>query len=261
MEISSHRSDGVPRRLSPSGNVITECSSVLIDWNEVIYPLLTKCVIYANESLCWLICFNSCIHCSNSNVYCSAVFSISHDETINFNLIRERKWEVIKFYDIDTWGFLCTWKSLQLWFCRIAMVNFLRSPCKSDAPWVIWTPNLSMNATLPYLLLRIHQRIPLTPDMVTPQQHGVSLWISFALDQQHTHWSGELCSSQADGFLHLWPPCTDLAHTKAILSHQGSRRPGFAPPWDLISGTTSKQTHYQELLLFQLLRKNAPTIL
>lgn len=71
------RRDGSrPGMFSQSGIAITECSSVLIDWNEVIYPLVTKCVIYANDSLCWLISFNSRIHCSCLNVYCDTVFSI-----------------------------------------------------------------------------------------------------------------------------------------------------------------------------------------
>lgn len=49
----------------------------------------------------------------------------------------------------------------------------------------------------------------------------------------------------------LWRLTADLVHTNAILSHQRSERSGFAPPWDLIPGTTSKQTHPRELLLFQ----------
>lgn len=64
----------MPGMFSQSGIAITERSSVLIDWNEVIYPLVTQCVIYANDSLCWLICFNSCSHCSCLNVYCDTVF-------------------------------------------------------------------------------------------------------------------------------------------------------------------------------------------
>ncbi len=81
------RDGGVPGMFSQSGIAITECSSVLIDWNEVIYPLVTKCVIYANESLCWLICFNSCIHCSCLNVYCNTLFSISDEDRINFLIL------------------------------------------------------------------------------------------------------------------------------------------------------------------------------
>ena len=45
-----------------SGIAITECSSVLINWNGGIYFLVIHCVIYVNDSLCWLICFNLCIH-------------------------------------------------------------------------------------------------------------------------------------------------------------------------------------------------------
>lgn len=78
-----HR-DAVPGMFSQSGIAITERSSVLIDWNEVIYPLITKCVIYANDSLCWLISFNSYIHCSCLNVYCNTVFSVSDEGRINF---------------------------------------------------------------------------------------------------------------------------------------------------------------------------------
>lgn len=40
----------------------------------------------------------------------------------------------------------------------------------------------------------------------------------------------------------LWRLAADLVHTKGTLSHQGSERPGFAPPRDLIPGTTSEQT-------------------
>lgn len=73
----------IPGMFSPSGIAITKCSSVLIDWNEIIYPLVTKCVIYANDSLCWLICFNSCIYCSCLNVYWNTVFSISYEDINN----------------------------------------------------------------------------------------------------------------------------------------------------------------------------------
>lgn len=73
----------VPGMFSPSGIAITKCSSVLIDWNEVIYPPITKCVIYANDSLCWLICFNSYIHCSCLNAYWNTVFSILYEDRIN----------------------------------------------------------------------------------------------------------------------------------------------------------------------------------
>lgn len=81
-----HR-DGLRGMFSQSGIAITKRSSVLIDWNEVIYPLVTKCVIYANDSLCWLICFNSYIHCSCLNVYCNTVFSISDEDRINFLIL------------------------------------------------------------------------------------------------------------------------------------------------------------------------------
>lgn len=81
-----HR-DSVPGMFSQSGIAITECSSVLIDWNEVIYPLVTKCVIYVNDSLCWLICFNLCIHCDCVNVYCNMLISISDEDGINFLIL------------------------------------------------------------------------------------------------------------------------------------------------------------------------------
>lgn len=66
---------GEPGMFPPSGNAITECSSVLIDWNEVIWSLLTTCVIYVNDSLCWLICFNPHSLRSCLDVYCGTLFS------------------------------------------------------------------------------------------------------------------------------------------------------------------------------------------
>lgn len=80
---AAHTSHVIPGMFSLSGNAISKFSTVLIEWNEAIYRLVTKCVIYANDSLCWVICFNSWIYCSCLNVYWDTVFSITYEGGIN----------------------------------------------------------------------------------------------------------------------------------------------------------------------------------